>query len=102
MEQIATQSEIIYAVAGIAGSFIAAKLLYFIINRYVKSIAKKTKTEIDDELLEVLEKPFITAMLLIGLYFSVIQIDYAKRYTSSINDAIFIFWVILAIFALHR
>ena len=94
--------EVIIAIAGIIASFIAAKLLYFILNKYIKSFTKKTKTDIDDRLLAALKKPFVIVVVLIGLYFSLLQIDYIRKYIGIMNDIFFVFGVIWAVFVLYR
>lgn len=94
--------EIIIAIVGIISSFIAAKILYFIINKYVKSITKKTKTDIDDRLLAALERPFLIGVVLIGLYFSLLQIDYIRKNIEVMNDIFFVLGVLWAVFVLYR
>ncbi len=94
--------ELIIAAVGIIASFIAAKLLYFILNKYIKSFTKKTKTDIDDRLIAALERPFVIAIVLIGLYFSLFQIDYAKKHIELMNNAFFVLGVLWAVFVLYR
>ena len=94
--------EIIIAIAGIIVSFIAAKLLYFILNKYIKSFTKKTKTDIDDRLLAALERPFVIVVVLIGLYFSLLQIDYVRKHIGLMNDVFFVLGVLWAVFVLYR
>ena len=94
--------EIIIAIAGIIVSFIAAKLLYFILNKYIKSFTKKTKTDIDDRLLAALERPFVIVVVIIGLYFSLLQIDYVRKHIELMNDVFFVLGVLWAVFVLYR
>jgi len=94
--------EIGIAIAGIIFSFVFAKILYFIINRYIKRITRKTKTDIDDKLLAALQKPFIAGAVLIGVYFSLLQIDYLKRGIELVNDIFFVLGVLWAVFVLYR
>src|SRR3990167_11148768 len=90
--------EIIIAIAGIIVSFIAAKLLYFILNKYIKSFTKKTKTDIDDRLLAALERPFVIVVVIIGMYFSLLQIDYVRKHIGLMNDVFFVLGVLWSIF----
>lgn len=94
--------EIIIAVIGIIASFIAAKILYFAINKHVKSLTKKTKTDIDDKILAALQKPFTAGVVLIGVYFSLLQIDYLKQGVELMNDLFFVLGVLWAVFVLYR
>ena len=52
------------AIGIILGSFIATKIAYWIIANVVKNLTKKTKTNLDDVLIETLEKPIIYSILI--------------------------------------
>lgn len=94
--------EILIAITGIATSFIAGKILYFVINKYVKSLTKRTKTDIDDRLLAALQKPFIIGVVLIGFYFSLLQIDYVEQRIELMNNIFFVLGTLWSVFVLHR
>jgi len=94
--------EIITALAGILASFIAAKILYFIINKYIKTLTRKTKTDLDDKLIAALEKPFVLGIVLIGIYFSLYSIDYIRQKIELMNDIFFVMGVLWSIFVLYR
>lgn len=94
--------EIVIAIGGIIGSFVGAKLLYFILNKYIKTFTKKTKTDIDDRLLAALERPFVILVVLVGLYFSLLQIDYLRQHRDFIDDIFYILGVLWAVFVLYR
>ena len=96
------KNELLIAILGVLLSFLMAKILYFIINKYVKSLAQKTKTDIDDKILAALEMPFIIGIVLIGIYFSLLQVDYIRQYTKAMNDIFFVLGVMLAILVLYR
>src|SRR3989344_2063471 len=94
--------EILIALTGVISSFITAKILYFIINKYVKTFTKKTKTDIDDKLIAALERPFVLGIALIGIYVSLYSIDYIKQKIELMNDLFFVFGVLWSIFVLYR
>ena len=96
------KNEFLIAIIGVLLSFAIAKILYFIINKYVKSLTQKTKTDIDDKILAALEVPFVIGIFLIGIYFSLLQVDYIKQYTQPMNNIFFVLGVIWAIFVLYR
>jgi len=50
------------------GFILFARVIDFIIKTYVKRVAKKTTTKIDDILVEALEKPFMLFFFILGLY----------------------------------
>ena len=96
------KNEPLIAILGILMSFAAAKTIYFIINKYAKSLAQKTKTDIDDKILAALEMPFVIGIVLIGIYFSLLQVDYIRQYTQTINDIFFVLGVLWTAFVLYR
>jgi small-conductance mechanosensitive channel len=60
--------EIVLSVGIIAVSFIVAKLIHFLIRWMGKSVATRTRTELDDVIIKAIEKPIYYAVLLIGFY----------------------------------
>ncbi len=88
------------ALLGIAGSFIGAKVFYFILEKYIKNLTKKTKTDLDDKLLVALETPFLILVVLIGLYLSAFYIDVIDNIF--LNKIYFVFGVFWVIFVLNR
>ena len=94
--------EIIIAIAGIAGSLLCAKFFYFILNKYIKIHSAKTKTDIDDRILAALERPFIVGIVLLGIYFSLLQIDEIRKNIGIMDNVFFVFGVLWVIFVLHR
>ena len=59
----------------IIGSFLATKIIYWIIANVVKRLTKKTKTNLDDVLIETLEKPIIYSILIWGYWIAIHHID---------------------------
>src|SRR3989338_2776671 len=94
--------EILIAIAGAIITFAIAKISYFIINKYVKRITQKTKTDIDDKLLAAFQRPFIAGVVLVGTYLSLLQIDYARQNIKFLNNIFFVLGVLWVIFVLHR
>jgi MscS family membrane protein len=54
----------------ILGAIIVAKVLYWVIGKYVKKITAKTKTQLDDILVDKLEEPVIYAIAIIGFFWA--------------------------------
>ena len=59
------------AILYLAGAFVLAKGMYWFIRKFVKRIAKNTKTKLDDILVDMFEEPFIFAIALFGSYLAV-------------------------------
>ncbi len=73
----------------IAVSLIFAKILNAILQRYVKKIAQKTKTDIDDKILEIVTKPLYISVILLGVYFALRTSEYFVDYIKYIDDLFF-------------
>lgn len=54
----------------IIGALIAAKVLYLLFGKVIKKLATKTKTKLDDIMVEMLEKPVIQLVVIFGVWFS--------------------------------
>ena len=59
----------------ILGTFVATKIVYWLIANIVKKLTAKTKTNLDDVLIEKLEKPIRYSILILGYW---IAIHYIK------------------------
>jgi MscS family membrane protein len=62
----------------ILGSFVATKIIYWIIANVVKNLTKKTKTNLDDVLIETLEKPIIYSILIWGYWIAIHYLDLSE------------------------
>ncbi len=59
------------AFLALMATVILAKVLYYIIKKYVQALVEKTETDLDDLLLKALETPFLLFVLILGLNFAV-------------------------------
>lgn len=84
----------IKAAAYIVGAFVLGKVLYFISGKIVKRFTQKTKTTLDDVLVEKLERPVIFAVMLIGIN---IGIDHINLWgiLASVIDKSFVFMFLI-------
>jgi MscS family membrane protein len=51
------------------GSFIIAKLIYWIFGNIIKKITKRTKSKVDDIIVDMLEEPIVLGMSIFGLWY---------------------------------
>jgi len=56
------------AAAVVLGSLVFAKIIDVMINKYVSKLTSKTKTTVDDKILNAIHKPIYYLMVLAGLY----------------------------------
>ncbi len=59
----------------IFGSLALGKLVYLIFKNVLKGLTAKTKSEFDDLLIRILEKPAVFAILILGFYIGYIQLN---------------------------
>lgn len=64
-------AKLIVAIVGILLSIIVAKIMYWLISTIVKKLTSRTKTNLDDLLIEKLEGPIAFAIGLFGVWMSV-------------------------------
>lgn len=65
-----TISEWLLAFAIIIGSFIAAKILYWILGNTVKKLTERTKTKLDDIIVDKSEEPVVFAIVIAGIWYA--------------------------------
>jgi MscS family membrane protein len=74
------------SVAILIGSFVAARLLLWLLKQVLSKIVSRTKTSIDDLILENGEKPIVFAVILIGLYIAIFRLHLSKTLDTYLTD----------------
>ena len=69
----------------LVASFILAKLLYWIFGNVIKRFSKKTKTKVDDIIVDTLEKPVIFGLTIFGLWYGIHQLMFPDTVNVWIN-----------------
>ena len=64
-----TMDQWILAALTIVGALVIGKILYWVIGRTIKRLAAKTKTRLDDILIDMCEEPLVFAVVIIGIYY---------------------------------
>jgi MscS family membrane protein len=60
----------LYFLLIVVATYLATKLVYLVFKKILKVLTKKTKTNLDDLIIESLEKPFIFLVFIGGLFFA--------------------------------
>ena len=76
------------------GTAIVAKIVYFIIKKYIKALTAKTETNLDDLLIDSLEMPFIFFLVIIGLNLSVIPLTVPENVNLVFSNVIKILFIL--------
>jgi MscS family membrane protein len=82
------------ALATMLLSVIIAKIIYWLIGKYVKRLASKTTTRLDDILIDKLEEPIVLAIVIVGLWWSIEHLTFTTGFQNLVNN---VFHVLIAI-----
>jgi len=58
------------------GSFVLAKMIYWIFGNIIKRITNKTKTKIDDIIVDMLKEPVVLGLTIFGLWYGIRQLAF--------------------------
>jgi small-conductance mechanosensitive channel len=95
-------NEIVYFVAVLVISLIIAKIVYFILDKYVKRLTRKTKSEIDDLIVEAIHLPLYIGIMLVGLYFALKRLTILIPYEQLIGQAFYVIFVLVVAFVFQK
>lgn len=76
-------------------SLLFAKAFDFFLNKYIKKLAAKTKTALDDILLVIVRKPIYILIIVIGLYFSIKSLSVINSYDLWVDSVFFVISVLV-------
>ncbi|MDX2360306.1 MAG: mechanosensitive ion channel family protein [Crocinitomicaceae bacterium] len=69
----------------ILAAIIFAKIVYWLIGKYVKRLAAKTKSGLDDLLVDKLEEPFVYGLMVIGVYWGFHRLTFTPETDNFFN-----------------
>jgi MscS family membrane protein len=82
------------SLAIIVGTLVAAKLLYWIFGNIVKQITKRSKTKLDDIIVDMLEEPIVLIATIIGVWFAVGQLSFPEGVMDWFDK---VYWVMITL-----
>lgn len=91
-----TTRDILLALAIALPVFVFAGIFYFVFRRVAQRMAARTKTVLDNMLLESLEWPIFIGIVLSGLYFSILHLPWRESTHFEIGRAFHTTFIILA------
>lgn len=94
LEQL-IQHEYFHFLLIIISSLILAQIVHFILVNYVKKLAARTKTDIDDLILRILTKPLYVFIVFAGLYFALKSLSQLTPYFTYMDGIFFVGTVLL-------
>ena len=88
------QIDLVKAGLIVAGSIVLAYLIHIILKTYIKSFAKRTKSDIDDAIVSIISKPLSIYIIIAGIYIALKTLSYISAY-ADLASKIFISITIL-------
>src|SRR4030067_2760050 len=82
--------DIIMTVLVLILSFVAAKTINYTLKHHVVKLTSKTKTDLDDMIVNALRKPILLGLILFGIYYALTNISYFFSHAELVNQT-FIF-----------
>ena len=76
-------------------SFLVSKVVLFIFKKYINKFAKKTKTKIDDILVDAFEKPILYTLFFVGVYLSIRQLTLSATSIGVVNKIVTVITIVL-------
>lgn len=88
------ENKYIKAAIVLVAVYFGSKIIYYILEKYVKRLTNKTKTKVDDLILAKISKPISLILLLLGIRFALIPLNLPE------NISFYVFHVIGALITL--
>jgi MscS family membrane protein len=82
--------------------FILSKIVYVIFEKVFLGLAKKTKTEIDDLIVEKIRNPLNFILLLIGVRLALVPLEFTTGYIATIEKLIYTLIILLVTLIVAR
>lgn len=82
------------SLAIIVGTIVGAKILYWIFGTIVKRLTARSKTKLDDIIVDMLEEPVVLIVSVIGIWIAVGRLEFSEGVLEWINK---VYWVVIAL-----
>ena len=73
----------------IVGALVVGRAVYWLIGKTVKRMAAKTRTHLDDILVDMLEEPFVLAIVVMGIWYGVSLLDMTDTIRMHIDKVVY-------------
>lgn len=101
LEMVYSNPYVIF-LAMVAGSVIAARIVYFILDKWIHILTRKTKTDLDDIILDNTKGPTYVILIAVGVYHAIKTLPFIDPYMGYVKGAFFIIAVITAAWIIQR
>lgn len=97
-----TVSDWAIALLIIVGVYVVSKLVYWIFGNIIKKITAKTKTRIDDILVDVLQKPIILGLTVAGIWYGFHWLSFPDTINDWANKGFFLVIALIVTWVIAR
>ncbi len=74
----------------IVGTFILAKAIYWLSGNIIKKVTKKTKSKLDDLIIDKIEEPVILALVLGGFWYAISYLNVSEGFAGFADKAFYV------------
>lgn len=89
-----TTISIIVSILILVGAIVIGKLLYWLIGTFAKSLAARTKSGLDDILIDKLEEPIIYGIVILGFYWGFTRLHFNESVDSFFANVFMILFIL--------
>lgn len=82
------------SLAIIVGTLVAAKIVYWVFGKIMKKLTSKTKTRLDDIMIDMLEEPIVLVITIAGVWFAINRMSFPDGIQDWISK---VYWVIITL-----
>jgi MscS family membrane protein len=97
-----TVQQWLIALGIVLGSFIAGKIIYWIFGNVIKKFTSKTKTKLDDVIIDMIEEPIVFALILVGVSYAIRTLTLSNAVLTWIRSVFQVLIVITIAWTLSR
>jgi len=72
----------------IIGTVVLGKVLYWLIGKTIKRVASKTRTKLDDILVDMAEEPFVFGVIILGIWYGLRNLTLSATAETAVNKSI--------------
>ncbi len=74
------------ALAIIIGSIVLAKVAFYLVGRFIKQFTKRTKSKLDDIVIDKLEEPAVFAIIILGVWYGINSLSLSDQVVSLLEN----------------
>lgn len=94
------QNNYVFIVLIFSGALLGSKIVKEVILVNIKKLTSKTKTDLDDAIIDIIGRPLYAVVFVIATHYSILKFGSLNGYVSQINDGFFALYTLLISYAL--